>query len=165
MLNEYIGIIGAVAGAVAGSVSTLLASEGIRRIGRLKFYLKNIRIRYILNQNFENKLYETERQPFRLGYDLEIYNSGNIPRIVHDFRLVFYKRGAIVFENPPKCDTPALSIHPREIISISQMFDLDDRDDLLVGVNKIILKYRTGKNRYKKYVIYEGQPIMPETEN
>lgn len=159
MLSEYIGIIGA----VAGSVSTLFVAECIRHIGSVKVFPTDVRIKYHLNSNFNNSIYEEVKQPFRLGYDLEIYNSSNVPQIVHEFKLAFYKGNNLVYEDRPKCDRHILSIPPKGIHSITQVYDMDDIDNVLVGVSKIILKYRTLKMRYRKFVLYEGPSLYPDT--
>lgn len=159
MFSDYIGIIGA----VAGSVSTLLVVEGIHRIGRIRIFLNEIRIKYYMNSNFKNSLYEDVKQPFRLGYDLDIYNSGNMPNILHNFSLAFYKGNTLVLEDRPKCDGTVLNINPRQVISVSQIFDTDDIDNSLVGTTKIVLKYKTSKRRLRKFVLYEGQPLYPDT--
>ncbi|WMI82187.1 hypothetical protein [Anaerotignum sp. MB30-C6] len=159
MLSDYIGIIGA----VAGSVSTFLVMEGVHRLGGIRIFLREVRIKYHMNSSFKNSMYEEVKQPFRLGYDLEVYNSGNIPNILHDFSLVFYKGNSVVLEDRPKCDRNVFNVNPRQIIDISQVFDMDDLDDTLVGTTKIVLKYRTLKRRYRKFVLYEGQPIFPDT--
>lgn len=159
MFNEYIGIIGA----VAGSISTLLVMEGIHRIGGIKVFPREVRIKYHMNSNFKNSLYEEVKQPFRLGYDLDIYNSGNIPNILHDFSLLFYKGSTLVLEDRPKSDGSVLNVNPRQIISVTQVFDMDDFNNALVGITKIVLKYKTSKRRTRKFVLYEGQPLYPDT--
>lgn len=116
-----------------------------------------------MNSNFKNSLYEEVKQPFRLGYDLDIYNSGNIPNILHDFTLAFYKGSTLVLEDHPKSDGNVFNVNPRQIISISQIFDMDDMDNALVGITKIVLKYKTSKRRARKFVLYEGQPLYPDT--
>ncbi|MDD4844814.1 MAG: hypothetical protein PHU31_10895 [Anaerotignum sp.] len=158
MLSEYIGIIGA----VAGSVSTLIVVECIRHMGGVKFFLRDIRFKYRLNSSFNNSLYEEVKQPFRLGYDLDIYNCGSIPRLTHDFSLGFYKGSSLVLKASPKCDRNAINVNPRELVSVSQVFDMDDIDNTLVGITKIVLNYKTSKRRIRKFVIYEGQPLYPD---
>ncbi|MFV0314761.1 MAG: hypothetical protein ACK5I7_06610 [Anaerotignum sp.] len=158
MLDDFIGIFGA----IAGSISTFLIVEGVHRLGGLQFFSHEVRIKYHLNSSFNNSLYEEVKQPFRLAYDLEVYNSGNIPNILHDFSLVFYKGNSISLEDRPKSDKKIYNIHPREIISINQIFEMDDLENDLVGITKIVLKYKTSKRKYQKYVIYEGQPILPD---
>lgn len=159
MLSDYIGIIGA----VAGSVSTLLVMEAIRHMGGIKFFLRDIRFKYRLNSSFSNSLYEDIKQPFRLGYDLDIYNCGNIPKLAHDFTLAFYKGSSMVLQANPKSDKSAFNVNPREIISVSQVFDMDDIENTLVGITKIVLKYKTTKRRTHKFVLYQGQPLYPDT--
>ncbi|KXL52706.1 hypothetical protein CLNEO_17270 [Anaerotignum neopropionicum] len=159
MLSEYIGIIGA----VAGSVSTLIVVESIRHIGGVKFFLRDIRFKYRLNSSFSNSLYEEVKQPFRLGYDLDIYNCGSIPRLAHDFSLAFYKGGSLVLKANPKCDKNAFNVNPRELVSVSQVFDMDDLDNTLVGITKIVLSYKTSKRRNRKFVLYHGNPLYPDT--
>ncbi len=119
MLSEYIGIIGA----VAGSVSTLFVAECIRHIGSVKVFPTDVRIKYHLNSNFNN----------------------------------------LVYEDRPKCDRHILSIPPKGIHSITQVYDMDDIDNVLVGVTKIVLKYKTLKMRYRKFVLYEGPALYPDT--
>lgn len=159
MLNDYIGIIGA----VAGSVSTLLAMEGIHRLGGVKVYPREVRIKYHMNSSFKNSMYEEVKQPFRLGYDLDIFNSANIPNVLHGFSLAFYKGNTLVLEDGPKCDGSVLNVNPRQIVPVTQVFDMDDLDDVLVGITKIVLKYRTSKRGTRKFVLYDGQPLYPDT--
>ncbi|MDD3394193.1 MAG: hypothetical protein EOM28_04845 [Clostridia bacterium] len=159
MLSEYIGIIGA----VAGSVSTLLATEGIRHLGSIKVFPSEVRIKYNMNSNFKNSIYEDVKQPFRLGYDLDVYNCCNMPQILHDFTLSFYKGTTLVLEDHPKSDKKLYSVNSKGIISITQVYDMDDFDNLLVGTTKIVLKYKTSKRRSRKFVLYEGQPLYPDT--
>ena len=159
MLNAYIGIIGA----VAGSVSTLIVTECIRHIGSVKVYPSDIRIKYHMNSNFNNSIYEEVKQPFRLGYDLEIYNSSSVPQMLHDFKLAFYKNGSFIYEDHPKSDGRMLSVGPKGILSLTQVYDVDDINNALVGITKIILKYKTSGSRTRKFVLYEGQPLYPDT--
>ncbi len=159
MLSEYIGIIGA----VAGSVSTLVVTECIRHFGSVKIFPSDIRIKYHMNSNFNNSIYEEVKQPFRLGYDLEIYNSSSVPQILHEFKLVFYKGSTHVHEDRPKSDGHILSIGPKGILSLTQVYDIDDANNILVGITKIILKYKTSGLRSRKFVLYDGRPLYPDT--
>ncbi|MPN01297.1 hypothetical protein SDC9_148506 [bioreactor metagenome] len=94
---------------------------------------------------------------------MEIYNSSNVPQIVHEFKLAFYKGNNLVYEDRPKCDRHILSIPSKGIHSITQVYDMDDIDNVLVGVTKIVLKYKTLKMRYRKFVLYEGPALYPDT--
>lgn len=90
-LNEFQGIIGA----ILGSVTTLIVSDMLKKKGKLKKYI----IAY--NDKFEKfkdvgcsmkGKSDDDFYGYSIKYILQVYNNSDTPKIMRDFKIVFFEK-------------------------------------------------------------------------
>ncbi|MCI5521922.1 MAG: hypothetical protein MR411_04900 [Tenericutes bacterium] len=93
IIKEFEGIIGA----ILGSAFTLIITDILKKIGKLKIYLNNFEGRYWYNSKdnrYEpttSKKYGTSIESFRFKFDIDVYNSSELPKIMRDLKISIYK--------------------------------------------------------------------------
>ena len=93
IIKEFEGIIGA----ILGSTFTLIITDILKKIGKLKIYLNNFEGRYWYNSKEDrykqttSKKYGTSIESFRFKFDIDVYNSSELPKIMRDLKISIYK--------------------------------------------------------------------------
>ena len=101
IIKEFEGIIGA----ILGSTFTLIITDILKKIGKLKIYLNNFEGRYWYNSKDDryepttSKKYGTSIESFRFKFDIDVYNSSEIPKIMRDLKISILKFFAIKYQN------------------------------------------------------------------
>ncbi|MCB2354460.1 hypothetical protein [Clostridium estertheticum] len=174
VLKEFDGIIGAIAGGVIGTVSTLIATQLLKRMGKLNLFIKKWEIRRpqldgyggtsMVNATSCNEAY------YHITFNMETYNGSEIPKIMRDVKIAFYKDKKELFKIVP-CDRDndkviaggfrdsqevnVLNFEPKKCTTKDFSFRIDDIDmlDNLKEVNKIYFIHTNENKKVKKLFI------------
>ena len=101
IIKEFEGIIGT----ILGGAFTLIITDILKKIGKLKIYLNNFEGRYWYNSKADpyepttSKKYGTSIESFRFKFDIDLYNSSEIPKIMRDLKISILKFFAIKYQN------------------------------------------------------------------
>ena len=99
IIKEFEGIIGA----ILGSAFTLIITDILKKIGKLKINLNDFEERYWYNSKDDryepttSKKYCTSIEGFRFKFDIDVYNSSELPKIMRDLKISIYKKNILRF--------------------------------------------------------------------
>mgnify|MGYP003107581123 FL=1 len=90
LLNDFQGIIGT----ILGSVTTLIVTDILKKRGQLKNYLVSYEAKFQTFRDVGCSMGGKRDEDFygySIKYIIQIYNQSDTPKIMRDFRLIFYK--------------------------------------------------------------------------
>ncbi|MDQ0975891.1 hypothetical protein QFZ31_005769 [Neobacillus niacini] len=93
LIKDFEGIIGALLGVIV----TLILTQMLKSVGKIKFYIKENEIDFInaeqnmIGEYIESKVEDrNEATNINLKHTIEIYNGSEIPKIIRDVKYSFY---------------------------------------------------------------------------
>lgn len=167
LLNDFQGIIGT----ILGSVTTLIVTDILKKRGQLKIYLVSYEAMYQTFRDVGCSMGGKRDEDFygySLKYTIQIYNQSETPKIMRDFKIVFYEKAKERYSlTPDNEETRRYSAHishidemevaniaPKEIQvlkhSIYIMYDMLSK---IEGVDKVELQYRDEKGKKRKEIL------------
>lgn len=167
LMLEFEGIIGA----ILGSVTTLIATELLKSRGKLKLYLKDfVGVFQTYGDVGCGKLDKTDDDfyGFKLKYSFQVYNGTGLPRIMKDFKIVFYKGNKIVYSEVPDNEQTrenkqyystidemeVFNIYPREIQVLKHSMYIHENDLIKIeGATKVEMIYFDEKGKKKSLLL------------
>lgn len=166
-LKEFEGIIGT----ILGSVTTLIVTDILKKIGKLKTYLISYEDKF---QTFRdvgcgmNGKKDEDFYGYSVKYVIQVYNKSDTPKIMRDFKLVFLKNMEEVYTIVPKDEETKkyyshtiyidemeiLNVEPKKIQVLKQSIYVNyDMLDRIEGANKLELQYRDEKDKTRKIIL------------
>ncbi len=100
IIKEFEGIIGA----ILGSTITLIITDILKKKGKLKIYLNDFDGKYWYNSKDNHygpttsKKDGTNIESFRFEFDIDVYNSSELPKIMRDLKINIYKNKELLKE-------------------------------------------------------------------
>lgn len=167
LLLEFEGIVGA----VLGSVATLIATELLKSRGKVKLYLKEFQGIYQTYGDVgagQRGKTDNDFYGYNLKYTFQIYNGTDLPRIMRDFKVDFYKGDKIVYSDVPKneetrrysqhfsnVDEMEISnIYPREIQILKHSIYISSENlDKIEGATKIEMIFYNEKDKKRSLLL------------
>lgn len=169
ILKEFEGIMGT----ILGSVTTLIVTDLLRKIGKLKLYLIEWRGVYYSNSELgEIVLAKDDKNLYNFGfsYILQVYNKSDTPKIMRNFKVKFYKNKE-VFSLIPYDDSTrsyqnhilhienieVINVKPKEIQVLKQSGYINFNElPNIENSSKVELTYYDEKDRKRKVVLFKG---------
>lgn len=149
----------------------MVATDILRKRGKLKIYLSKYDAKFETFKDVGCSMGGKRDEDF-YGYDMkytiQVYNKSDTPKIMRDFRVIFFKDKKEVYSLVPsdegtrrytahvsRVDEMEISnIAPKEIQVLDQtVYIMYDELDRIEGVNKVELQYKDEKDKNKKYVL------------
>lgn len=167
VLNDFQGIIGA----ILGSATTLIVTDMLKKRGQLKIYLITYKDKFQTFKDVGCSMGNKEDEDFygySVKYVIQVYNKSDTPKIMRDFKFVFFKNKKEIYALvPDNEDTRRYSsyttnidemeisnIAPKEIQVLKQsiyiMYEVLDR---IEGYDRIELQYRDEKDKKRKVTL------------
>ncbi|MCQ4922264.1 hypothetical protein NE686_04150 [Tissierella carlieri] len=167
VLNDFQGIIGA----ILGSATTLIVTDMLKKRGQLKIYLITYKDKFQTFKDVGCSMGNKEDEDFygySVKYVIQVYNKSDTPKIMRDFKFVFFKNKKEIYSIvPDNEDTRRYSsyttninemeisnIAPKEIQVLKQsiyiMYEVLDR---IEGSDRIELQYRDEKDKKRKVTL------------
>lgn len=161
IIKEFEGIFGA----ILGVVSTLFATELLRRYGKLRFY--NISF----NRSFISFNDILDNGSVSLEFILDIFNSSNIQKIMRDITIQFFNNSDMRLEVVPLLETdikfkdqvkkPIIfdinNILPKELQRVHlHIFIYSENLPKIIDTDHIYLKFTNENNMTKKFLLHNG---------
>jgi len=161
-------------GAVLGSSTTLIVSDILKRKGELKLYLIKWEGCYKTYGDIGCSLLGKEDSDFyfySFSYTLQVYNKSDVPKIMKDFKIKFYKEKEEVYSFIPNNDyterygagstmvdkMEVANIKPKEIQVLKQSGYVNENDlDIIEGTSKIKLTYYDEKDKERTILLYKS---------
>ena len=129
----------AILGTILGSVATLIVTEIIRHLGKIKCYVNQFSKTPIYhNQKDGTIIYQkeeqTELEAYAINFQLDIYNSSELPKIMRNLKLRIedgkknYEEITVTDESTRKidsfgishvCNLDVLNVLPKKVISLN----------------------------------------------
>ena len=163
LLNDFQGIIGT----ILGSVTTLIVTDILKKRGQLKNYLVSYEAKFQTFRDVGCKRDE-DFYGYSIKYIIQIYNQSDTPKIMRDFRLIFYKNAKEQYSLiPDNEETRRYSAHishidemevaniaPKEIQVLKQsIYVMYDMLDKIQGADKVELQYKDEKDKNRKIIL------------
>ena len=171
IIKEFEGIIGA----ILGSAFTLIITDILKKIGKLKIYLNNFEGRYWYNSKDDryepttSKKYGTSIESFRFKFDIDVYNSSELPKIMRDLKISIYKNKKFLKEVNVNDEetrrvvcrcitvdkTTIFNIPAKESYNLKLSAEIPEDIAFMMKDGLIIkLKYKNEKNKNKYFKIF-----------
>ncbi len=177
IIKEFEGIIGA----LLGTISTLIVTEIIRKVGKFKHYLLEYNSKidtygdvgcYFSGKDKDNYY------GYSIKYKFQVYNGYEEPQIMRDFKLKFFKNKKEIFFLVPRDETTKhlsdagyriddvdiFNLKPKEIHSFHQsVYILESKEEInmLDGVTKVELSYLDNRDRIHKLLLSQEKIVIP----
>ncbi|MBU3175177.1 hypothetical protein KPL47_02205 [Clostridium estertheticum] len=170
IIKEFEGILGA----ILGSSTTLIITQLLKRMGKLNLFIKNWDVWTQQNDDFGGtsmiKATSCNEAYYYITFNMEIYNGSDIPKIMRDVNIAFYKDKKELFKIVP-CDIDndkiigggfrdsqkvnVLNIEPKKCTTKDFGFSIDDINmlDSLKEVNNIYFIHTNESIKVKKLLI------------
>jgi len=170
VLNEYDGIIGTILGVVA----TLITTDWLQHRGKLNIFIMKwtgkYETYYDVGCSHKGKE-ETDLYGYCNEFEIEVYNSSSIPKIMRNVKIEFYDNKELKYSNEIKDeDTRRYTSHittidkfevinfkPKEVVKL-KLSNYIHEDELIEieGTNRIFLTYVDENNKKNKILIHNG---------
>jgi hypothetical protein len=136
LVKDLEGIIGALLGVIV----TLVLTQMLKSIGKMRFYIKETEIKYLKSSTSSYGSHEEEEvnvikgaTNIKLQHSIEIFNGSESPRILRDAMYSFYKGKKLLFSVSPDDKTTErygshrywidefsnINIPPKQIVNIN----------------------------------------------
>lgn len=167
LLNDFQGIIGT----ILGSVTTLIVTDILKKRGQLKNYLVSYEAKFQTFRDVGCSMGGKRDEDFygySIKYIIQIYNQSDTPKIMRDFRLIFYKNAKEQYSLiPDNEETRRYSAHishidemevaniaPKEIQVLKQsIYVMYHMLDKIQGADKVELQYKDEKDKNRKIIL------------
>lgn len=161
IIKEFEGILGA----ILGAVSTLFATELIRRYGKLKFY--NI----CFNRSFISFNDILDNDSVSLEFVIDIFNSSSMQKTMRGISIQFFNNSVMRLEVVPLLETdinfkdqikkPVIfdinNILPKELQRVHlHIFIYSENLSKIKDTDHIYLKFTKENNTTKKFLLHNG---------
>ena len=170
IIKEFNGILGA----ILGSSATLIVSDILKRKGKLTIYPIKWQGCYETFGDigcFQSGKEDSDFYHYKFSYTLQVYNKSEIPKIMCNFEVEFYKERKETYSLIPNNDyternasgatwvdkMEVANIRPKEIQVLKQSSYINDNDlDFIEGSSKIELTYHDEKDKERTILLYKN---------
>ncbi|WP_252216107.1 hypothetical protein [Clostridium sp. VAP41] len=165
-ISKFEGIIGA----ILGTVATLITTQLLKGLGKIKFYFYDFDIEYYgENEHGITAIIEdiSKAEECNYKFRLQLYNSSEIIKVLKDFQIEFILENKSIFNKPNNeneiikheiyCkykDFNAINIQPKQLIEINMSGGIKHENMIEFSkVKKVYFIAKNHKNRKIKKLI------------
>lgn len=151
-------------GAILGSVTTLIVTELIKSLGRIKFYFYDYQIKYYgeNESGFISTINDANKAQYCIyKIRMQLYNSSEVIKPLKDFQIQFLSDDKIIYSKPTNDnetikhevyyeykDFNLINVLPKHLIEINLSGKIDEEDMIYFSkVKKIYFVAKDHKNK------------------
>ena len=180
IIKEFEGIIGA----ILGSIGTLIATDILKRKGKLNIYLMDFKGKYWYREKDHYDLTTTKTKDnvlnsYKFEFIIDVYNSNELPKIMRDIKICIYKNKTLLNEVDVNDEetrrischcvmvdkTTVFNINGRQSYNIKLSAELPEEETHKLKDGLILkLKYKNEKGKNKYFEIFNGMVEEPQVK-